>query len=86
MPRFRIKELLLSTALVTLGLAAFDLYNNETWRWLCVYSLPLICAGLFLPFNRAWLGLGFGFLLWIALFIAFVGFMIVWHMLHGFPT
>jgi hypothetical protein len=87
MPRFRVKDLLLSITLISLGLCALTLWRNDECWWLSIYSLPLICAGLFTPFNRMWLGAGIGCLLYPVLLILIVGGLFLWCSIQGtWPT
>ena len=73
MPRFGIKDLLLSVTLIALGLGVSVAFrHSECWWWLCLYSPPLICAGALTPFDRAWIGAGIGLLLAVVLLVAAV--------------
>lgn len=74
MPRFSIKDLLLSMALVALGLGTivFTLKLESPWMSLGCYGLVLIGAGALIPFNRAWTGAGIGCLSYIVLVIVLI--------------
>jgi hypothetical protein len=63
MLRFSIRDLLLSTTLIASGLGSLVAIRSPEWWWLCFWSLPLLCAGIFHLFNRLWLGTGIGCLL-----------------------
>jgi hypothetical protein len=78
MPRFSIKDLLLSMALVGLGLGTivFTLKLDAPWVSFSSYGLALVGAGVLTPFNRAWTGAGIGCLSYLVLVIVLI-------VLHG---
>jgi hypothetical protein len=73
-PHFSIKDLLLSMALIALGLGtiAFTLKLEPPWMSMGAYGLVLIGAGALTPLNRAWTGGGIGCLLYIVLVIVLI--------------
>jgi hypothetical protein len=73
-PRFSIKDLLLSMALIALGLGTivFTLSLGFPWKSLGAYGLVLAGAGALKPFNRAAIGAGIGCLSYIVLVIVLV--------------
>jgi hypothetical protein len=73
-PRFSIKDLLISMALVALGLGtiAFTATLDFPWKSLGAYGLVLIGAGGLKPFNRAYTGAGIGCLSYIVLVIVLI--------------
>jgi hypothetical protein len=73
-PRFSIKDLLLSMALIALGLGTimFTLGLEPPWISLGAYGLVLIGAGGLKPFDRAWTGAGIGCLLYLVLVVVLV--------------
>jgi len=81
MPRYSLKDLLLSTALVAVGMAM--LYVLFTYRWGVPNAVPLmttvwiaggtlIWAGLLLPFRHPWIGACVGAVIQMALIYAFL--------------
>ena len=64
MPHFKIKDLLLAVSLIGVGLSTLKAWHNADWWWLTLWSLPLVCAGVFTLFNRPWHGLVVGWLLY----------------------
>jgi hypothetical protein len=80
MPRFDLKALLYSTALISLGLgviATLAAHEKTMSSWhpvfgmLLVFSIgPTIGAGVLLPFRRAWMGFALGLLVQVLLVLA----------------
>jgi hypothetical protein len=77
-PRFSTRDLLLSTALIALGmgiLAVVVRMPNKEWSVFTLVGFPLIGTGMFLPFKRPWLGWVLGcvamvfFLPWLGVFV-----------------
>jgi hypothetical protein len=73
-PRFSIKDLLLSISLIALGLGTivFSLTLESPFRALGSYGLPLIGAGGLTLFGRTWTGAGVGCLLYFVLVVIFI--------------
>jgi hypothetical protein len=74
MPRFSIKDLLVSIALIAFGLGTivYTLTLEPPWMSLGSYGLMLIGAGALKPFDRTWTGAGLGCLSYIVLVIVLV--------------
>ena len=79
--KFNLKELLLSTTLIAVGLAMaitpYSAFEDELWYYLLLPQLlwlgagALVGAGILLPFNKAAIGAVLGFMAQVVIFYTY---------------